>query len=96
LSNQIFQDTCVACGDDWKTRPPTAYSTGAKSLPTIFGMQLLSHHGKKTIKLYFCDKHGNNPGLRNCTKYMNGSGILKIRNVITNTWRMATKIGVVV
>ena len=88
-------DSCAACGDQWKTREPTRYDTGAKSIPMIFGMQLLSHHGKKRIKLMFCDKHGNNPGLRNCTKYMNGSGILKIRNVIKNSWRNAEKIGVV-
>ena len=89
-------DNCAACGNQWKTRGDSVFPTGAKTVPMIFGMQLLSHHGKKIIKLMFCDKHGNNSGLRNCTKYMNGSGILKIRNVITNTWRSAARIGVVV
>ena len=90
------KDSCAACNDQWKTRKGEVYSTGAKTIPMIFGMQLLSHHGKKRIKLIFCDKHGNNPGLRNCTKYMNGTGILKIRNVITNKWRYASTLGVVV
>jgi len=86
---------CAACGDQWKSRKPTSYDTGAKSTPIISEMQLLSHHGKKTIQLFFCDKHGNS-GLRNCTKYTNGTGILKIRNVIKNSWRNASTIGVVV
>lgn len=85
---------CAACGDQWKTRKNTSYDTGAKSIPIISGFQLLSHHGKKTIKLFFCDKHGNN--LRQVTRYMNKTGILKIRNVIKNTWKSAEKIGVVV
>ena len=89
-------DKCAACGNQWRTRGDDVFSTGVKTTPIIFGMQLLSHHGKKRIKLMFCDKHGNNPGLRNCTKFMNGSGILKIRNVITNTWRSAARIGVVI
>ena len=85
---------CAACGDQWKDRKGEVFSTGAKTIPFVSSFLLFSHHGKKTIKLIFCDKHGNN--LRQVTKFMNGSGILKIRNVITNTWRMATKIGDVV
>lgn len=97
MNNQILQqDQCVACGNQWKTRKMTIYDTGAKSSPMIFAMTMLSHHGKKRIKLMFCDKHGNDPGLRNCIKYINGTGILKIRNVISNTWRMATKLGILV
>jgi len=96
MSNQIFSDSCAACGDQWKTRKWEVFSSSAKTRPMIFGMQLLSDHGKKRIKLMFCDKHGNNPGFRNVIKYMNGSRILKIRNVIKNSWRSAEKIGVVV
>ena len=90
-----IQDRCAACGVQWKNRKPEIYKTGTKTIPTIFGMQMLSHYGKKRIQLYFCDKHGNQ-GLKNCTKYMNNTGILKIRNTIKNTWRIATKIGVTI
>lgn len=85
-------DSCASCGDSWKSREPTSYETGAKSISIISEMQLLSHHGKKRIKLMFCDKHGNN--LRAVTKYMNKTGVLKIRNVITNKWRYASTLGV--
>lgn len=85
---------CAACGDQWETREPTVFDKGVKSIPIISGFQLLSHHGKKIIQLYLCDKHGNN--LRQVTKYMNKTGILKIRNVIKNTWKSAEKIGVTV
>jgi len=90
----MSNDSCAACGDQWKTRLPDTFDMGVKSIPQVSGMQLLSHHGKKRIKLVFCDKHGNN--LRQITKYMNKTGVLKIRNVITNSWRYATKIGVVI
>lgn len=89
-----MNNKCAACGDQWENRIGEVYSTGAKTIPFVSAFQLLSHHGKKKIKLTFCDKHGNN--LRAVTKYMNGSGILKIRNVITNNWKSAEKIGVVV
>lgn len=88
-------DDCAACGNQWKTRKGKVFSTGAKTVPMIFGMQLLSDHGKKRIKLMFCDKHGNSY-LRHATRYVNGTGVLQIRNVITNRWRNAEKIGVVV
>jgi len=94
MSKQILKETCAACGDQWVTRKNTSYDTGSKSIPIISGFELLSDHGKKRIQLYFCDKHGNN--LRQVTRYMNKTGILKIRNVIKNTWRTAAKIGVVV
>lgn len=84
-------DNCAACGDQWKTRIGDVFSTGAKTIPFVSNFLLLSHHGKKRINLIFCDKHGNN--LRQVVKFMNGSGILKIRNVITNTWRNATTVG---
>lgn len=87
---------CVSCGDEWKNRKLTSYTTGAKSIPIIFGMQLLSEFGKKRIKLFFCDKHGNNPGFRHATRHVNGTNVLQIRNVTTNRWRSAEKIGVVV
>lgn len=93
MNNQTL-DNCASCGEQWKTRERAVYDTGAKSIPIISGFQLLSHHGKKRIKLNFCDKHGNN--LRQVTRYMNKTGILKIRNVIKNTWRTAEKIGVAV
>jgi len=95
MSNQVLEE-CASCGNYWKSRPPTKYDISAKSIPMIFGMQLLSEFGKKRIKLMFCDKHGNNPGLRHATRYVNGSGVLQIRNVKTNRWRNAEKIGVVV
>ena len=87
-------DSCAACGDQWKDRIGDVFSTGAKTIPFVSSFQLLSHHGKKRIKLFFCDKHGNN--LRAVTRYMNKTGILKIRNVITNSWKSADKIGVVI
>ena len=87
-------DSCAACGNQWKTRLPEVFGTGSKSIPMISGAQLLSHHGKKRIKLVFCDKHLRN--LRHVTKYMNKTGILKIRNVITNKWRYASTLGDVV
>lgn len=90
----MSDDSCVACGVQWMERPGEVFSTGAKTIPFVSLFELISHHGKKRIKLTFCDKHGNN--LRQVTRYMNKTGVLKIRNVITNTWRMATKIGVVV
>lgn len=96
-SNTIQIGTsCVCCGDDYKTRKPTSYKDlGSKSTPIIFGMQMLSEFGAKTIKLLFCDKHGNG-SLRYVTKYVNGTGVLQIKNVITNRWRNAEKLGVVV
>jgi len=94
----VSKTLCAACSKQWKTRDPTLYKNGenpdTKSIPMISGVQLLSHHGKKKFKLMFCDKHLNN--LRHVTKYMNGSGILKIRNVITNKWRNASTLGNVV
>ncbi len=89
-------DSCASCGDDWKNREPTIHNTGAKSIPMIFGMQLLSEHGKKRIELNFCDKHGNNPGFKHAVRYVNVTGVLQVRNVNTNRWRSAEKIGVVV
>lgn len=86
---------CASCGEEWKTRKPTSYDTGAKSIPIVFGMQLLSEFGAKIIKLFFCDKHGNKK-LRHVIRYVNGTGVLQIRNVITNRWQNAEKIGVVV
>jgi len=95
MNNQILsQDKCVVCGDQWKTRKMTTYETGAKSIPIIFGIEMLSHNGKRRINLRFCDRHGNYPRLRYCVKYTNKTGILKIRNVISHTWRTATKLGV--
>ena len=88
-------DNCVCCGVQWISRPPTRYNTGAKSIPMIYGMQLLSEFGLKRIKLYFCDKH-ENTGLRHVIRYVNGTGVLQVRNVITNRWYDAEKIGVVV
>ena len=88
------QTNCASCGDDWKDRPPTSYKDiGSKSTPIIFGMQLLSEFGEKRIKLNFCDKHGNNPGFRHTVRYVNGTGVLQIRNVKSNRWRNAEKIG---
>lgn len=90
------KDSCAACDDEWKTRKGEVYSTSAKTIPMIFGMHLLSKFGKKRIKLMFCDKHGNNPGFRHAIRHVNGTGVLQIRNVKTNRWRNAEKIGVVV
>ena len=96
MSNQTLKtNNCVCCGDDWKSRPQTRYDTGEKTTPIISGMQLLSEFGQKRIKLMFCDKHGNNPGLRNATRNVNVTNVLQIRNVKTNRWRNAEKIGVV-
>ena len=95
MSQQIM-DNCVCCGEDWKDRKDTSYENlGSKSTPTISGMQMLSDHGKKRIQLNFCDKHGGK-SLRHVIKYVNGTGVLQIRNVITNRWRNAEKMGVVV
>lgn len=91
-----MNDQCAACGDQWKTRKDKVLPSGAKTVPMIFGMQLLSDYSKKRIQLAFCDKHGNNPEFRRCTRYLNGSGVLQIRNVIKNSQRNAEKIGVVV
>ena len=95
MSNQILKE-CVSCGNDWKSRKPTRYDTDTKTIPMIFEMQILSEFGKKRIKLIFCDMHGNNPGFRHATRFVNGTGVLQIRNVKTNRWRNAEKIGVVV
>lgn len=84
-------DQCASCGEQWKDRIGDVFSTGAKTIPFVSNFLLLSHHGKKRIKLIFCDKHGNN--LRQVTRYMNKTGILKIRNVITNNWKNATTVG---
>jgi len=86
-------DKCAACGVEWKNRESTIYDKGVKSNPIIGSMQLLSEFGKKRIKLMFCDKHGGT-SLRHVTKYLNGTGVLYIRNVKTNRWRNAEKIGV--
>lgn len=94
MSKQTL-DNCAACGDQWRTRKGEVYSTGTKTVPMIFGMQLLSKFGRQRIKLMFCDKHGNS-GLRYATRHVNGTGVLQIRNVKTNRWRNAEKIGVVV
>ncbi len=83
---------CAACGVQWKTRKPESTFTDEKSIPMICGAELLSHHGKKTIKLLFCDKHFRN--LRYVIKHMNKTDVLKIRNVITNKWRYASTLGV--
>lgn len=85
-------ENCAACGDQWVDRPGDVFSTGAKTIPFVSNFVLLSHHGQKRINLIFCDKHGNN--LSQVVKFMNGSGILKIRNVITNSWRNATTVGI--
>ena len=92
----MTEDSCAACNMEWKSRKGEVFLTGAKTTPMIFGMQLLSEFGAKRIKLMFCDKHGNNPGFRHATRYVNGTGVLQIRNVKTNRWRTAEKIGVVV
>lgn len=93
ITLQQCNDSCAACGDDYKTREPTIYDMGVKSTPIIFGMVLSSEFYKKNIQLYFCDKHGNG-SLRHVTRYL--KGVLQIRNVKTNRWRKAEKIGVVV
>ena len=90
----MTKDSCVACGNQWKTRESEVYSTGTIYIPITTKAELLSHHGKKKFKLVFCDKHFSN--LRHVTKYMNKTGILKIRNVITNKWRYASALGDVV
>ena len=90
----MVNDSCAACGNQWKTRKLEVFGTGAKPLPIISGSQLLSHHGKKRIKLLFCDKHLRN--LRDVTRYMNKTNVLKIRNIITNKWRYASTLGVAV
>ena len=86
-------DSCVVCGNQWKTRESEICSTGTKSIPMICKMELLSHYGKKKIELKFCDKHFRN--IRQVTRYMNKTGILKIRNIITNKWRDASTLGIV-
>ena len=87
---------CASCGDEWKSRKPTRYNTGTKTIPFIFGMQLLSEFGAKRIVLMFCDKHGNFPEFRHAIRYVNGTGVLQIRNVKSNKWRNAEKVGVVI
>ena len=95
MSKQVaVEQSCAACGVQWRDRNKDVFSTGAKTTPFVSQFDLLSHHGKKKFKLTFCDKHLKN--LRHVTKYMNGSGILKIRNVITNKWRNASALGDVV
>lgn len=95
MSKQILEN-CAACGEQWKNRKPKVYSTGAKIIPMIFGMQLLSEFGAKRIKLMFCDKHRNNPYFRHVIRHVNETNVLQIRNVKSNRWRNAEKIGVVV
>ena len=92
----IDPQKCVCCGLDWITRKKEVFFTGVKTTPIIFEMQMLSEFGRQRIKLYFCDKHGNNPGFRHATRFVNGTGVLQIRNVITNRWRNAENIGAVV
>lgn len=88
---------CASCGDEYKNRKSTSYKDlGSKSIPMISKMELLSEFGKKRIKLMFCDKHGNYPYLRDALRYVNRTGVLQVRNVITNRWRNAEKIGDVV
>lgn len=94
--SQSLQEKCASCGDEYKSKKGEVFPKSAKTVPMIFRMQLLSHFGKKRIKLMFCDKHGNNPGFRHATRYVNGTNVLQIRNVKTNRWRNAEKIGVVV
>jgi len=84
---------CASCGDQWKDRKLTSYGTGVQSTPYVSGMQILSKFGSKRIQLYFCDIHGN-VRLRHITRY-NKTGTLQIRNVITNKWRNAEKIGTI-
>ncbi len=96
MPKTIDPQKCVCCGLEWYDKKLTSYSTGAKSILMIRVMQLLSKFGKQRIELMFCDKHGNNPGLRHATRYVNGTGVLQIRNVKSNRWRNAEKIGVVV
>ena len=84
--------SCVCCKHDWKDRKPTPYTTGAKSIPFVTKMQLLSKYGRQKIKLALCDLHGNN--LRTYTRITN-NGILQIRNVKTRRWNNAEKLGTV-
>jgi len=94
-NKQIHKSKCVSCGDEWYNRKPTSYPNGVKSIPIITGMQLLSDFGKKRINLVLCNLHANS-GLRNITRYLNGTGILQIKNVSTNRWENAEKLGDVV
>ena len=88
-----MNSNCVCCGDDYTNMKPTSYPTGAKSIPFVSEMQLLSKYGKQKIKLAFCDKHGNN--LRACTRITN-KGILQIRNTNSMRWNNAEKLGIVI
>jgi len=88
------EDRCVCCGDQWKDRADDTYSTGAKSRSFMVGMQLTSYHGKKRINLRFCNKHANNHV--QVTRFALGNGMLQIRNVVSNVWRNASRLGRVV
>lgn len=97
MSKQTLQDKCASCGVQWKSRKPTSYKDlGSKSIPMISGMQLLSEFKTKRIKLMFCDKHGNYPYFEHTLRFVNRTGVLQVRNVITNRWRKAEKIGVII
>ena len=97
MSSQLLQDKCASCGNSWESRKDESYrDLGSKSISKIHGIIMGSNFYKKNIQLYFCDKHFTNPGFRNVIRYVNGTGVLQIRNVITKRWRNAEKIGVVV
>lgn len=100
------KDSCAACGNQWETREDKIFKNvveindtkiaGVVTVSTskIYGMILGSNFYKKYIQLYFCDKHFKDIG--NVTRHVNGTNLLQIRNVITNRWRNAEKIGIVV
>jgi len=97
MSNQTLETKCVCCVEEWKTRKNTSYENlGSKSIPFVFGIEMISKFGVQRIKLLFCDLHGNNSEFRRVIRYVNETGVLQIRNVNTNRWRNAEKIGVVV
>lgn len=108
MTRTIDPQKCAACGNQWKTREDEIFKNvteindtkinGVVTVTTsmINGIVIASNFYKKKIQLYLCDKHFANPGFRNVIRYVNGTGVLQIRNVITNKWRKAEKIGVVV
>ncbi len=87
--------SCASCNTQWNKRKDISYKNlGSKSHSFISKYQLLSKFGRQRIELLFCDLHGL--GLRSVTRHVNKTDVLQIRNIITNRWRNAEKVGDVV
>ncbi len=50
------EEDCVVCDDKWKTKTPPKHSTGAKEIPLISTMSLLTLNNNR-VSINFCSLH---------------------------------------